>query len=583
MVVLLFFAFVSGVITILAPCIWPILPIVLSTSASGGKRKPLGVTLGVLISFAFFTLTISYIVKIVPFDPNSLRYFAVAVLVFFGLTLIVPSLNRVVEGMVSRMSGRFGKNKFQGDGFISGFITGLSLGIVWSPCAGPILATIATLAATTAVNFAVVLVTLVYVAGIGVPLFLFATWGVHLFTKTKVLSKYTVPIQQLFGIIMLLTALAIITNYDKVIQVRLLDTIPSYSQFLTAFESNKKVTDELNILKNGKKVDTQKMEKKPMDVIPGSGLPQLGVVPEFAGISKWLNTDGTLTMESLRGNVILIDFWTYTCINCIRTLPHVTEWYDKYKDKKFVVIGVHTPEFEFEKKTENVEDAIKRFNIHYPVAQDNNYSTWNAFNNQYWPAEYLIDAKGIIRHTHFGEGEYDRTEEYIQELLAEAGNNVALPLDSTRDMTPKSPVSPETYVGINRMERNANGFIITKGFHTFANPSLVPIHYFAFSGEWDIESEFASSQKKSELLFHFTACHVYLVMHPKNPGDRVIVYIDDKPITIDQSGRDVKNNEIILDSERLYDIVDLQGKTEEHLLKLRFENSSTESFAFTFG
>lgn len=196
------------------------------------------------------------------------------------------------------------------------------------------------------------------------------------------------------------------------------------------------------------------MKNKPMPPVGDSDLPYLGSAPDFVDITHWLNTDKPLTMKDLRGKVVLVDFWTYTCINCIRTLPHVTAWYDKYHNKGFTVIGVHTPEFEFEKNTGNVQDAIKRYNIHYPVAQDNNYSTWNNYNNQYWPAEYLIDANGNIRHTHFGEGEYNQTEQYIQDLLDEAGKTVTASVTQLPDQTPQGLISPETYVGTGRRTEN---------------------------------------------------------------------------------------------------------------------------------
>lgn len=314
MIVLLFFAFVSGLGTILAPCIWPILPIILSSSTKGGKRRPLGITLGVTTSFAFFTLTLSYIVRIIPIDPNNLRFVAASVIGFLGLMLIVPRLSLVVEGYVSRFVGRL-RPSYGGDGFIGGFITGFCLGIVWSPCAGPILATIATLAATREVNAQIILVTGAYVVGIGVPLFILAEAGSRLFTKSQLISKYTGSIQKLFGAIMMVTAFLIFTNYDKVIQLKLLDLFPSYSGLVNTFENRPVVKKQLDLLKN-------KATTPP--------LPLYGQAPEFSGITKWLNLPGgnsTLTMKSLRGKVILVDFWTYTCINCIRTLPHVTDWY----------------------------------------------------------------------------------------------------------------------------------------------------------------------------------------------------------------------------------------------------------------
>jgi len=312
---LLLIAFLSGLVTILAPCIWPMLPIIFSYSATGGKRKALGITLGIMGSFAFFTLTVSYLVSRLNFNPDFLRLFAVIIIGFLGLTLIVPILTRVLESYVSRLSGKFGGvgNNADKSGFKGGLTVGVALGIVWTPCAGPILATIATLAATQAVNFQIVLVTVVYVIGVGIPLFGFATLGSHIFSRSRFLNKYTVRIQQVFGVIMILTALAIYTNYDKVLQAKLLDAFPSYTNFINHIENTGGVEEQLDNIRNG---DDSGKNKK-------SDLKELGTAAEFEGIEKWLNTDAPLSISELKGKVVLIDFWTYTCINCIRTLPYV--------------------------------------------------------------------------------------------------------------------------------------------------------------------------------------------------------------------------------------------------------------------
>ena len=574
MIILLLFAFLSGLVTIAAPCIWPLLPIVLSASATGGKSKPLGVTLGIISSFAFFTLTISYVVKIIPFDPNVLRLFAVIVISFLGLVLVIPKLSQILEGYVSRFSGKVGSKIQDRQGFGGGFITGVALGVVWSPCAGPILATIATLAATRAVNLQVILVTVVYVIGVGIPLFLFAFLGNKLFTKSRVLSKHTGRIQQVFGIIMILTALAIYTNFDKALQAKLLNIFPSYSNSLTQLESN--VQTQLNGLKGSNTLP----EKTGQPLSPmGDQLPNLGAAPEFTGINKWLNTDKPLSIKDLRGKVVLVDFWTYTCINCIRTLPFVTSWYDKYKDKGFVVIGVHTPEFEFEKNTDNVKNAIQQYKIHYPVAQDNDYSTWQTYNNQYWPAEYLIDAQGNIRRTHFGEGEYDQTEMKIKELLEEAGKKVDNSLLNMKDQTPTGQLSPETYVGSKRIENISSSEQVKGGVQTFSIQDGLPLHYFSFGGTWDIQPEYAVTAKDSTLDFHFFAKKVFLVITPKKAGDEVKVSVDKQP----GNGGDVKSGIITLDTPRLYELVSLKKTAEDHTLHLEFLEEGTEVFAFTFG
>ncbi len=579
MELLLVFAFVSGLITILAPCIWPLLPIILSATATGGHRKPLGITLGIIFSFGLVTLTISYIVKVIPFDPNVLRLFAVVVIGLLGFTLLIPKLSGILEGYVSRLSGKFAIQN-QGNGFWAGLLTGLALGIVWTPCAGPILATIATLAATQQVNSSIILVTIVYVIGVGIPLFLFATLGRRLFLGSKRLSPYLGRIQQIFGGVMILTAVLIFTNYDKVLQVKLLDFFPSYGSFIVKLESNSSIKQQLDNLKGGTNKNDD-MIGKPFDMTDSNGLPNLGKAPEFVGINNWLNSK-PLTMSELRGKVVLIDFWTYTCINCIRTLPHVTGWYNKYKDQGFVVVGVHTPEFEFEKDTKNVENAIKQYKIDYPVAQDNDYATWNAYSNQYWPAKYLIDANGVVRYIHFGEGKYEETEKTIQDLLKEAGKNIDSPLQKMDDQTPKSQNSPETYLGSKRMQYLVPNGKVETGSYRFTLSKNIPVNYFSFGGEWDVMSEYSSSRKGSVIEHNFQASKVFLVMRPTdNKSKKVKVFLDGKLVT-SGSGKDVINGIVTVDSDRLYELINLES-WGNHTLRLEFQDAETEVFAFTFG
>lgn len=581
MLILLFFAFLSGLVTILAPCIWPLLPIVLSSSATGGKQKPLGITLGIITSFALFTLTISYLVKLIGFDPDALRIFAVVIIGFLGLTLLIPRLTQILEGFVSRLSTRFG-SKVQSaqrqSGFGGGFLTGFALGIVWTPCAGPILATIATLAATRAVTLDVILVTIVYVIGVGIPLFLFAIAGRNIVGKSRFFSKYTGLTQQIFGAVMIVTAILIATNYDKTLQAKLLDAFPSYSKFLYDLEGQSGVKKQLDELKN-----QEGSSRSQLNLFDRPLLQDFGKAPEFVGIIKWLNVEKPLTISELRGKVVLVDFWTYTCINCIRTLPYIQSWWEKYEDEGLVIIGVHTPEFEFEKKTENVLNAIEQYGLTYPVAQDNNYATWFAYDNQYWPAKYLIDKNGVIRYTHFGEGEYEKTEEVIQKLLAETGAKVEEEMTRLEDETPSGRLTPETYLGEQRMDRFASNENVKGGSQTFTKPSSIPTHYFAYQGTWDVQDEYAQSVKNSALDLHFFADRAFLVITPRTKGNTVKVYLDGKLIPANVSGKDVQNGVVKLDTERLYDLVNLRGQKGDHILRLEFQQEGTKVYAFTFG
>lgn len=535
MILLLGFAFLSGVVTILAPCIWPLLPIILSSSiaGNGGQRRPLGLALGIVLSFSIFTLSISYLIKLFHLNPDSLRIFAVVVLTILGIAMIVPGFNELLELAISRLSGKFGVSaREKGNGFGAGLVTGLSLGLVWSPCAGPILAAIAALAATGQVSGQVILVTFAYAIGVGIPLFLFAYAGQRLFKSSRKLSPYVGRIQQIFGVIMILTAILIYTNKVQAFQLYLADRYPALDAVFNGLETSSVVTDQLSKLKGGAE-SLFTLTPDTSDLF-NTDVP----APEFSGITQWLNNPSgagieskPLTLAELRGKVVLVDFWTYTCINCLRTLPHVTSWYDKYAPHGFVVIGVHTPEFAFEKETANVQAAINRFHIHYPVAQDNNYATWNAYTNQYWPAEYLIDAKGNVRRTHFGEGEYDQMEMAIQTLLKEAGKTVTSKVETMPDETPRTQISPETYVGSKRLEFYVGGSV-EDGEQTFPAAPTVPVNQFAYGGTWNITPEYAEAGKNASLTYTFYAGHVYLVMKPGSvKKGQVTVLLDGKPLS----------------------------------------------------
>jgi len=573
MIVLMLFSFLAGFVTILAPCIWPLLPIVLSASSGSGKQRPLGITIGVMTSFTVFTLSISYLEKFFHLDANIFRLLAVIIIGLLGISMMIPALGTSFENFVNQILSPFqNKLKKQGTGFGAGYTTGFSIGLVWAPCAGPILATIATLAATQAVDTRVVLVTLAYVVGLGIPLFIFSLMGSRIFGKMRQVTKYTGVVQQLFGFIMIVAALLIYTNYDKVIQVKVLGLFPSYGNFLNKVENNDVVAKQLGNLRGQKGSILHETE----------GLSDMGQAPDFTGISQWLNSN-PLTMSELRGKVVLVDFWTYSCVNCVRTLPHVTGWYEKYKNNNFVIVGVHTPEFAFEKEANNVQNALHEFNINYPVALDNNYGTWQAYKNEYWPAEYLIDAKGHIRHTHFGEGHYEQMELAIRQLLAESGQKLDGEVGTNEDTTPHYDRTPETYLGMARIERFASNEKSRLGEQNYTHPAVLARDHFAYEGVWDITNESAKPKKGSALVFHFKAGKAFLVIGPGVKGNQIKVLIDGKPIDELMAGADVKNGVIILDEERLYNLVDLKGKVENHLLRLEFDNNGILVYAFTFG
>ena len=318
-----------------------------------------------------------------------------------------------------------------------------------------------------------------------------------------------------------------------------------------------------------------------------SSLPVLGTAPEFVGNQKWFNTPGgkPLTLKSLRGRVVLIDFWTYTCINCIRTLPHVTAWDAKYREAGLTIVGVHSPEFDFEKNAGNVAAAIKQNGIHYPVAQDNDLATWGAWGNQYWPAEYLIDAQGRVRETHFGEGDYDKSEESIRSLLEERGaGNLGGDSRPSKNFDPAFEASPETYVGTARATGFTGAGTPRDGRHTYpAAAGKLPLSTFALSGTWITDKEHAVAGPGARLTSQVQGKDVYLVMSPPSPsqGGTVTVLLDGAPISAAKSGADVHGGRVTVASQRLYHLVHA-GSAERHRLELRF-GSGVSAFAFTFG
>ncbi len=314
-------------------------------------------------------------------------------------------------------------------------------------------------------------------------------------------------------------------------------------------------------------------------------------MPEFSGITSWLNSD-TLTTADLKGKVVLIDFWTYSCINCLRTLPYVTSWYGKYEDTDFVVIGVHTPEFAFEKEEKNVRAAIKRLGIGYPVALDNAYGTWNAYGNQYWPAHYLFDGQGRLRHYHFGEGAYDETEAAIQALLKEAGHPADMPMTegTSQDLTKIG--SPETYLGYERSSGLASPEPVKEDASaSYSFPKKLDLNTFAFSGAWTVEAERAVPSKGAKLEYRYSSSNANLVLsnlHDDGPALRIEVTLDGKPVPENSRGADLNVDEdektyLLVKDQRLYEITNTGNVYGEHFLELRFDEPGTAAYAFTFG
>lgn len=540
-------ALVAGILTIAAPCILLPLPILLGSSVGQkSKTRPLFITAGFVVTFALLGIGINYIVQHLGVSATAIHNAGAVLLALFAVFMIWPA---PFEKLTAHMTGLINKaaqtSKEAGTGNFGGFITGVVIGIVWAPCAGPILASILTLIAQQANFGKAALLLLAYAVGAGIPMLAIAYGGQVVTTRIRSIAKYATRLQQVFGVILILLAIAIYFQYDTKLQSALLDKIPGVG---TKLEQS--IQDKLN--------NTQQAED--------ADLKNLGPAPEFSGITNWLNTEKPIRLQDLKGKVTLIDFWTYSCINCIRTLPYVTKWYDTYKDQGFVVIGVHTPEFAFEKETDNVAKAIKQFGIRYPVAQDNDYGTWTAYNNHYWPAHYLLNKDGVIVETHFGEGGYDKTEETIQQLLGTHG-----PLTEAGSTGPGKAKTPETYFGYSRQEFLSNGHKDQAGVQDFVIPNYLAPNKFALGGTWDVQPEkIVLSKKNGAIKLHFNAGKVHLVA-ASHKAQSITVRVDNYPARI-----------ISIQDATLYTLFDTEDYGE-HVLEITIPEAGFEGYTFTFG
>jgi cytochrome c biogenesis protein CcdA/thiol-disulfide isomerase/thioredoxin len=408
MALLILFGFVAGAGTALSPCVLPVLPIALSAGATGGRRRPLGIVAGLALSFTFATVALVYVIAALGLPSDLLRKLAIAVLLGFGIVLMIPPLAARIEATMSRFAGRAGVAG-GGDGFWSGTAIGASLGLVYAPCAGPILAGVITVSASQSFTAGRLAVALSYGLGSAAVLYFLMLGGRRVVAP---LARRGSGLQVAMGAVMVFVALAMAGNYDVKFQNRIASDLPSFLVNPTeGLEDTASARAALEAVRgeaaHGVGAAAASVPPPSTGLNGEADLPVLGTAPEFVDTQDWFNTPGDrpLTLRSLRGRVVLVDFWTYSCINCLRTLPYLTAWDRTYRKDGLTIVGVHSPEFPFEKDAGNVEEAIERNGIHYPVVQDNDLATWSAYGNQYWPAEYFVDARGRVGYAHFGGGE----------------------------------------------------------------------------------------------------------------------------------------------------------------------------------
>jgi cytochrome c biogenesis protein CcdA/thiol-disulfide isomerase/thioredoxin len=586
---LILFGFLAGAATAVSPCVLPVLPIALSAGATGGRRRPLGIVAGLTLSFTFATVALVYVITALGLPGDLLRNLAIAVLLAFGISLMVPPVAARIEAWLSRFSGRAGGARRGGEGFWSGTLVGASLGLVYAPCAGPILAGVITVSASQTFTAGRLAVAFSYGLGSAAVLYLLMLGGRRVVAP---LARRGPGLQVAMGAVMVLVALAMVKDYDLEFQSSIASDLPSFlvnpSEPLEDTAAARDAIEEIRgesahgIGARAASGAAEGPHRPGPAAGPSSGLPDYGPAPDFVGNQRWFNTPGgrPLTMSELRGRVVLVDFWTYSCINCLRTLPYLEAWDRRYRGDGLTIVGVHSPEFPFEKDAGNVEDAIERHGIRYPVAQDNDFATWTAYGNQYWPAEYFVDSRGHVRFAHFGEGSYEEKEKVIRELLAEAGHRARGGRARVRAIGPSTGITtPETYLGAARAERFVNPQL-SPGAHDFGDPRTPPLNETAYRGRWRIRLDSATAAGGSFQL-HFGARRVYMVLGSPGRARQMRVLLDGRPIPDSLAGADVHDGSVAVSAQRLYELVDLP-RVEDHLLTLQPEPGIT-GYSFTFG
>ncbi len=568
---LIIIGLLGGLITGISPCILPVLPVIFLTGGAQSARyedevvparrsRPYLVIAGLVLSFTLVTLGGSLLLGLLNLPQDIIRWVGIAVLIIIGVSLIVPRLAHILE----RPFQRFGQREVKNRG--SGFGVGLALGAVFVPCAGPVLAAIIVAGSTGRIGIGTVLLTVSFAIGVAVPLLIFALAGRSVVERIRSFRTKERALRIAAGIAMIALAVGLVFNVPQMLQRLLPDyTAPLQEQIADSDQVNDAL--DLGGLVNDENKDLDKCTNGAEE------LESCGTAPSIKGIQEWMNTpDGkALDLEELRGKVVLIDFWAYSCINCQRSLPHVVAWDEADRDSGLQVIGIHSPEYAFEKDPGNVAAGIQDFGIEYPVALDNNLSTWTNYRNRYWPAHYLIDADGTVRHISFGEGNYAATESMIRELLKDADPSVELPpATDVKDETPDvGATTRETFLGSSKDVNYGGEGAYRAGESTFAFPDDQPADSFALDGDWNVQTQYVEPQGDGgSISLDYHAAEVRMVV--AGSGDVVV--------------RDEKGNEqtIAVDgTPRSYELVK-RSDIAAGVLTLEIP-SGVQVYSFTFG
>jgi len=591
--ILILVAYLGGVLTLLSPCILPVLPFVFARSGQPFAKSTLPLLIGMALTFAALA-TLAAVGGGWAVHLNAYgRVLALVLLTAFGVAL----LSKRVADALAQPFVALGNRLMQSSGGESGsarsFLLGVATGFLWAPCAGPILGLILTGAAIAGPNPQTALLLSAYALGAVTSLALAVFAGNRVLAALKRSFNTGEWLRRGLGVAVLAGVAAIASGLDTGLLTRLSSSGTNRIEqaLLDRLGADTNSAAPAMATTNNNMSDTS-TQARGENAGAGDALPVEGEMPALDGAAAWLNSP-PLTREALRGKVVLIDFWTYSCINCLRSLPYVKTWAQRYKDHGLVVIGVHTPEFAFEKSEDNVRRAVRDLGVEYPVALDNHYAIWQAFNNRYWPAHYFIDAEGRIRAHHFGEGEYDQSEQWIRQLLTEAGHGplppvaASMPARGAQAAADLGAVqSPETYVGYARAENFGAGELARDRAADYRAPATLALNHWALQGNWTVAEEYAVlNEAPGKIIYRFHARDLHLVLGPARDGKpvRFRVSIDgvapgaDHGMDVDADG----NGEIR--EQRLYQLIRQAGAVRDRGFTIEFLDAGAHAFAFTFG
>jgi cytochrome c biogenesis protein CcdA/thiol-disulfide isomerase/thioredoxin len=601
--ILVLLVFLGGVLTIVSPCILPVLPFVFARSEQKFLTSGLPLLTGMAVTFAgIATLAAvggAWAVRVNQYG----RLLAMVLLAAFAAALLSRRLADWMARPIVALGNRLIPQGAEGNaksGVASSLLLGVATGFLWAPCAGPILGLVLTGAAISGPNAHTTVLLFTYAAGAATSMAIAILAGARVLSALKRSLGAGEWVRRALGVAILLAVAAIALGWDSSVLTRLslAGTNRLEQSLIDAIKPGSGAPGDANAMaRTNSMAMTNSMaggHAMMMSGKPAGGLPIEGEMPSLSGATAWLNSPA-LSREELRGKVVLVDFWTYSCINCLRALPYVKTWYAKYKDHGLVVIGVHAPEFAFEKDPANVRRAVGELEITYPVALDNNYAIWQGFNNQYWPAHYFIDAAGQIRSHHFGEGNYEESEQIIRQMLAQAGyTNLPPPgMDTSAAVGVQAAAdeahdqSPETYLGYARAQnfRSPGGFVQDR-LQIYAIPPSLDLNQWALGGTWYVDNEKAAlSKSRGKIAYRFYARDLHLVLGP-GPAAKPIrfrVQLDGSAPGANHGADTDTNGDGVIKEQRLYQLIRQSTAVGEHVFTIEFLDSDVQAYSFTFG